>query len=214
MTSSVTPSDLAKRRPSSFGPITEGHESRLRRFAFFPYRGDKDKWLPAQELSARAWDETLQSLADLAEPEDWTGSEPNERLLPILDNYLRYTHQRLVMEDKIAVSADGDYAASNTGLLTPFAEQVFGLFRRNNREHAQLWVFQRWATESAREILRGFPETPEMAEYVSAASDLVYDWRREAQAGIFTHTGREHSPLPTGACLPAAARQTGPGRCN
>jgi hypothetical protein len=161
------------------GQVTEGHESRLRSFAFFPYRGDREEQVSPVELGQRAWKDALNSLAELAEPEDWAGGAPADRPLPILDSFLRYTHQRLVMEDKIAVSSDGEYAAANTGLLTRFAEEVFGLYKRNTREGAQRWFFLRWATESDRDILREFEALPHMAEYVSASSDLVYDWRRE-----------------------------------
>ncbi len=119
----------------------------------------------------------LQSLADLAELEDWTGQYDLARPLPILDSYVRYTYQRLVLEDKVAESIDGETAALNTGLLTAHAEDIFGLFTKN-RQGAQPWVFLRWAAESDRILLRSFPDPPHMAEYVSTAADLVYDWRR------------------------------------
>lgn len=179
MTTTFSPADMPQRQPSEIGPITEGHEERIRSFAFFPDRGGRDEQLTPVELGQRAWRDTLASLADLAEPEDWTGKAPTERHLPILDSFIRYTHQRLVMEDKVAVSANGEYAALNTGLLTVYSEEIFGLFRRNVREGAQPWFFLRWATESDRDILREFDPPPQMAEYVTSASDLVYDWRRE-----------------------------------
>ena len=126
-----------------------------------------------------AWEDTLTSLADLAEEEEWTGSSPTGRPLPILDSFLRYTYRRLVMEDKIAVTSDGEHAAFNTGLLTPHAEEIFGFFQRNQHEESQRWFFVAWVAESNREILRHFDEPPHMAEYVTSASELVYDWRRE-----------------------------------
>lgn len=179
MSSTFTPADMPQRRPADIGPITEGHETRIRSFAFFAYRGGRDEQLAPAELGQRAWHDTLAALADLAEPEDWTGTLPSDRTLPILDSFLRYTHQRLVMEDKIAVSENSEYAALNTGLLTRYAEEIFGLFRRNTHEGGQPWFFLRWATESDRDLLREFEEPPQMAEYVNSASDLVYDWRRE-----------------------------------
>lgn len=126
-----------------------------------------------------AWEETLTSLAEMAEVEDWVGSNEPGRPLPILDSFLRYTYGRLVMEDKIAVTADGEYAAFNTGLLTPHAEEIFGFFQRNQHEGSQRWFFVGWVAESNRNILRNFDEPPRMAEYVTSASELVYDWRRE-----------------------------------
>lgn len=178
MTTSFSPADMPQRRPPEIGPVTEGHAPKIRAFAFFPYRGDRGAVDPG-DLAKVAWRDVLTALADMAEPEEWTGPNPTGRTLPILDSFLRYTYERLVMEDKILVTESGDWAAFNTGLLTPHAEEIFGLFERNRSEDHQRWVFLRWAPESDREILRSFPEPPLMAEYVSNSSDLVYDWRRE-----------------------------------
>lgn len=121
----------------------------------------------------------MENLARLVETEDWVGNDSDvSRPLPILDSYLRYTYARLHLEAKICVTDDGEYAAFNTGLLTPHAEDVFALFGRNRVENAQPWVFVRWAAESDRVIMLRFPDPPEMAEYVHSAADLVYDWRR------------------------------------
>ncbi|MCH5644088.1 DUF3825 domain-containing protein [Gordonia sp. ABSL49_1] len=179
MSTVPTPGDVAQRRTagSGIGPVTEGHDERLRSFAFFPYRGTEQAEGP--ELGRLAWADALASLASMAEPEEWVGSGDTARPLPILDSFLRYTHKRLVMEDKIVVTADGEWTALNTGLLTPHAEEIFGLFQRNKHENAQHWYFLRWASESDRDLLKHFPDPPQMAEYVTSASELVYDWRRE-----------------------------------
>ena len=81
------------------------------------------------------------------------------------------------MEDKIAVRADGEYAALNTGLLTPHAEEIFGFFQRNQHEAARRWVFVGWVAESHRDLLKNFDEPPQMAEDVTSASELGYAWR-------------------------------------
>lgn len=179
MSTVPTPGDVAQRRTAGggIGPVTEGHDERLRSFAFFPYRGTEQAEGP--ELGRLAWADALESLASMAEPEEWVGAGDAARSLPILDSFLRYTHKRLVMEDKIVVTTDGEWAAWNTGLLTPHAEEIFGLFQRNKHENAQHWYFLRWASESDRDLLRHFPDPPQMAEYVTSASELVYDWRRE-----------------------------------
>ncbi len=150
----------------------------LRRFAFFRLVDSAIDQVDPADRGRLAWEHVLDGLAHLAEPEDWAGSSADGRHLPILDSYLRYTYQRLVIEQKIAVTADGQYAALNTGLLTPYAEAIFGLFQRNRREDLQPWFFLRWASESDRDILRHFPSPPDLAEYVSDPADLVYDWRR------------------------------------
>lgn len=188
-----TPANMPQRRADSIGAVTEGHETRLRSFAFFPFRGDRETHHTPSELGALAWHDTLQGLASTAEPENW-GEDTEGRPYPILDQYLRYTYQRLVMEDKVVVSSDGRFAAFNTGLLTPFAEEIFGLFseNRSEREDAQRWFFLRWAKESDWDLLRNFDELPEMAEYVSTSADLVYDWRRELKLA-YTHIITENS---------------------
>lgn len=154
------------------------HPDRLRQFAFFRLSSDEYISDP-YERGRLAWGQTLESLATLAEPEDWVGNESDvSRPLPILDSYSRYTFARLRLEGKIAVADDGEYAAFNTGLLTPHAEDVFALFAKNRMDNAQPWVFVRWAAESDRVIMLRFPDPPAMAEYVHTAADLVYDWRR------------------------------------
>ncbi len=159
------------------GPSSE-HPERLRQFAFFRLSSEAYISDP-YERGRIAWGQTLESLAKLAEPEDWVGTDSDvARPLPILDSYLRYTYARLHLEGKICVAEEGEYAAFNTGLLTPHAEDVFALFARNRNENAQPWVFLRWAPESDRLIMQQFPEPPEMAEYVHTAADLVYDWPR------------------------------------
>jgi len=210
-TSSVpTPADVARRISPEIGPVTEGHADTLRAFAFFPYRRTRGSasGTDTAEVGRLAWEETLALLAELAEPEEWTGSCPTGRPLPILDSFLRYTYRRLVMEDKIAVTADGECAAFNTGLLTPHAEEIFGFFHRNDHEEAQRWVFMRWVAESNRDILRSFDEPPLMAEYVTSASELVYDWRRELKLAYDHILGDNlHRFPPEMAEQPLRARQ-------
>ncbi len=177
------PSSLAARLPprqgtSDFVPSSENElPERIRSFAFFLYRGEQD--LHGPEAGEQAWTDALDSLACLAEDEEWTGLSASRSPLLILNQYLRYTYQRLAMEKKIKVSEDGEYASFNTGLLTRHSEEIFGFFQRNKAANAQPWFFLRWATESDRDIMRFFPEAPQLAEYFLSAGDLVYDWRRE-----------------------------------
>ena len=145
-------------------------------FAFFPYRGRT--CLPA-DAARRAWPEAVASLAALAELEDWTGKQ-NNTTAPngILRNYISYTYQRLVIEQKIFISADHTSATFNTGLLTRHGEEIFGYFAKNIRTHKQPWVFKIWVKESNIVIMNQFSPLPEMAEYVAVAADLVYDMRQ------------------------------------
>ncbi|WP_081608701.1 DUF3825 domain-containing protein [Rhodococcus ruber] len=207
MNHTPTPADVAHRKPAEIGPVTEGHAAQLRTFAFFPYRSQDQ--VDRSDLARLAWTNTLASLAELAEQEEWTGASQSTTPLPILDSFLRHTHSRLVMEDKIVVTSDGEYAALNTGLLTPHAEEIFGLFQRNRHENAQKWFFLRWAAESDRDILKHFPDTPQMAEYVTSASELVYDWRRELKLAYDHIIGDNIGRFPGEmADQPARAKQS------
>lgn len=181
---SPTPATLARLAPRHAHDASfEGDHDRpdtIRTFAWFGYKGQE--WVDdPQELSRRAWADALQSLADLAEGEDWTGASADDRPLPILGSYIRYTYQRLAMQEKICFSENGEYAALNTGLLTVHAEDIFGLFQRNDHANprAQKWKFRKWATESDATILRQFPSPPEMATYADSPADLVYDLSRD-----------------------------------
>ena len=144
-------------------------------FAFFPYRGPP---CSSADAASRAWPNAVTSLAALAEPEDWTG-QPNNTTAPygILKNYISYTYQRLVIEQKISTNADRTCATFNTGLLTRHGEEIFGFFEKNTRENKQPWFFMSWVNESNMTIMNKFSPLPEMAEYVAAAADLVYDMR-------------------------------------
>ena len=180
MSSAPTPADVARRHSPEIGKVTESHAARMFGFAYFAVRAPRTGDTSSEgEGTANGWEQALKSLAELAEPEEWTGSNPRGRKLPILDSFLRYTYIRLIAEDKIAVTTDGKYATFNTGLLTPHAEEIFGFLRQNKRSEAQRWFFVNWVPESSRDIMVNFDSPPQMAEYVTSTSDLVYDWRRE-----------------------------------
>lgn len=152
----------------------------IQRFSHFPYRGPR---CHPNEAFARAWPNTVADLATQAEREDWTGcntGSPNK----ILDNYISYTYQRLVIEGKISITQDNRYATFNTGLLTQHGEEIFGYFRRNNHANAQPWFFESWVTESNMRLMEQFSDLPEMAEYVATPTDLVFDLRRNLTLSV------------------------------
>ncbi|KAJ4355796.1 uncharacterized protein N0V89_003817 [Didymosphaeria variabile] len=154
----------------------------LKEFAFFPYRGPT---LPQIEAQSRAWPNVLSELAHLAEKEDWTGTKadgtPATPENQILNNYISYTYQRLVIQEKITISDNGEYVTFNTGLLDLHEQKIFGFFHRNRKAQAgkQDWLFIRWVVESDRDFMNNFSIPPNMAEYVTASADLVYDYRRQ-----------------------------------
>lgn len=150
---------------------TSNFPENIQRFSHFPYRGPP---CSREEASSRAWPYVVANLAHQAEPEDWTGAD-TEAPLRILDNYISYTYRRLVMESKVSISQDEGHATFNTGLLNQHGEEIFGYFARNSREDAQPWFFLSWAKESDMRLMQQFPHLPDMAQYVSAPADLVFD---------------------------------------
>jgi hypothetical protein len=134
-------------------------------FAFFPYKSP----------IVSGWPDAIAKLAGLAETEDWTGPHKTKAPNQILINYISVTYKRLVIEEKISICDDGNYATFNTGLLTPHGEEIFGHFTKNRNVDKQPWWFLSWVAESDRILMNNFPNLPDMAEYVTVAADLVYD---------------------------------------
>lgn len=137
----------------------ENHAESLLKFAFFPRTND-----------------CYQALAELAEREDWSGTDNTGTTNIILKNYIKYTYERLRIQGKIVVSTNRAYATFNTGLLTPEFEEIFGIFEKN--EGRQLWCFKNWVRTSDISLMSEFTDTPEMATYVDSAADLVYDTKK------------------------------------
>lgn len=122
----------------------------------------------------------LSELSDLASDEDWNYKiNPNSRPHIILFNYIIHTFERISTEGKIAVSADGNYACFNTGLLTDHLEDIFGLFTAHRDPNSKTkWFFLKFCTESDRMLLN-FTDLPETANYFDEPESLIYDTRKD-----------------------------------
>lgn len=126
-----------------------------------------------------AIDEKLQSLAELAEHEDWDYyNTPSDHKFPILYNYIRYSYRRLAEEGKIVRSADEQFACFNTGLVTQNQEPIFASFEVHRNETRQPWFFKGWLRKGQWEVNR-FHELPDLAHYFDDPSCLVFDTRKE-----------------------------------
>ena len=140
--------------------------------------------------------ERLKELAELAEREDWTYQHrATEHACPILFNYIRYTYRRVAEEQKIILADDGQYSCFNTGLVTEHQEPLFASFEINRREDAQPWFFKGWFRRGQWELNR-FAELPDLAQYFSDPSCLVFDSRRELRVNVehIVETNRERFP--------------------
>ena len=119
----------------------------------------------------------IQELADLALPEFW-GSK-----LCFLVNYLKYTFTKLMRENKIMYSADGQYAAFNTGLVSRLYLPIYALFKKSTLDYVdQEWFLVKFTVEgtgvAGKTLSRLFDPLPERAKYINAVSDVIYDTRK------------------------------------
>jgi hypothetical protein len=131
-----------------------------------------------------AMDEQWESLAQLAEADDWDyHNTPSDHTLPILFNYIRYSYRRLAEENKMALSTDRQFACFNTGLVTQNQEPIFASFEVHRGENRQPWYFKGWLRKGQRELNR-FQELPDMAHYFEDPSCLVFDTRKDLRVNI------------------------------
>ena len=135
------------------------------------------------------FDEQLQSLANMAQPEDWNYRyKKTDHQLPVLFNYLHYTFSHLQDQDKIEYTPDSYYASINTGLVTRNYESIFGLFHQNMGSSDRVWgspkwFFQTFCTESDRRLTR-FNNLPDMARYFTDPSSILYDTRLDLRKNV------------------------------
>jgi hypothetical protein len=127
------------------------------------------------------WDERLDALATLAEPERWAyAAVPTSHRLPILDSYLRHTFLRLADEGKVAQTLRA--ACFNTGLLTTGQEEIFALFSVSERYDPnrptspdnKKWFLKTWARSGDRQLTE-FPSLPQLASYWTDPADLIFN---------------------------------------
>ncbi|NTW28223.1 MAG: DUF3825 domain-containing protein [Coriobacteriia bacterium] len=128
-----------------------------------------------------AWENRLQSLARLAEPERWTyRSVPDVSPLPVLEAYIRHTFERVCEQHKICESEE--FSCFNTGLLTPNQEEVFGLFQVSDRfdpsqplcSTNRKWFLTKWITSSDRRLTE-FMEVPRLPTYWEDPAETVFN---------------------------------------
>lgn len=148
------------------------------------------------------WETPFQKLAELAKPEKWNFQSDefraDKRQFPILDSYLNHTFRRLLEQDKIVYSFDDTLAAFNTGLQTTSEKDIFALFYRN--KSAQIRKQADWTllmfVDSFSEKLNDFPVVPEIATYITDASDLVFDHSYDIQIDVDHIVDRNAGRLP------------------
>ena len=88
---------------------------------------------------------------------------------------LTVTFHRVVEQDRVATAADGSLAAFDTGLLTPFGEDVYAVFSPNVGDIA--WKLDGFATAGSGELgarlVATLPDLPQPASYLERVEDVV-----------------------------------------
>lgn len=117
----------------------------------------------------------LNYLANMAQPEPWDYKGQNSK--SILYNYLCFTYDRLLEENKIAYTADRNHMCFNTGLLNAHDADIYALFNVNNsskKKPGQDWFLNGFKTASNPEM-RCFSTFPEIADYFTNPEDFIFD---------------------------------------
>jgi len=150
-----------------------------------------------------ALESRLQSLAELAEPEEWTGPSAEGRRWSVLHSYLHHTFARLQDQGKIAYTASGTKACFNTGLVTPNQEFIYAYFvpftpgDGADPTVTVPWYLKAFLKESDR-LLADMDRLPDMATYFDDPKEVIYDVRCELRIN-FDHIideNRERFPEP------------------
>lgn len=114
----------------------------------------------------------VSDLAKMALEESWSFSGKTDN--SILKNYLKYTFYKLQEENKVLETEK--YCVFNTGLFTPYYEQIFVQGEKDLTLQESEWRFKKFCTKYELGFL-GIHECPERADFFKDPSLLVFDWR-------------------------------------
>ncbi|MCR4669628.1 MAG: DUF3825 domain-containing protein [Saccharofermentans sp.] len=117
----------------------------------------------------------LRFLANMAQPEQWDYKGKSDKA--ILYNYLCFTYDRLLEEEKIAYSSDKNHMCFNTGLLNTHDADIYALFDVNTsryKKDGQNWFLNGFRTATEQEM-RCFVSLPEIADYFTNPGDFIFD---------------------------------------
>ena len=123
----------------------------------------------------------IEELKSMAMKEDWDYKKNPIGKNPILENYIRHTFVKVYEEGKVL--EQHGYAIFNTGLVTDYQEEIYGLFQKNRRPGTIQWFFIGWRKASDRELMK-FSCLPDNANYFENSSDLIYDTRLELRPNV------------------------------
>ena len=155
----------------------------------------------AEQVVIGTWDGFLGALSAAAAPERW--NYPGEGVgrqsrFGILREYIATTYLRAVRQERVAVSADGAFAAFHTGLSTSLDDDIFACLTKRSGDIP--WQFAGFATAGSGELgarLAGtIAELPLAPTYLSTLDDVVLDQRRMVILDTESILGRQLGRLP------------------
>ncbi len=155
----------------------------------------------AQTVALGPWESLLGSLATMAAPERW--DYPGEGVgkpsrYGILREYITVTFSRITAQGKLSHAADGSLSAFNTGLLTPFAEDIYAVL--TPRKGDIPWQLAGFCTAGAGELgtrlLAIIDPLPEPATYLQELRDITPETKRMVVLNTEALLGRQLGRLP------------------
>lgn len=93
----------------------------------------------------------------------------------ILKHYILDTFERCAKDNKVLYSEDGNYAAFNTGLLTPHGDDIIGFFEINSKSNAQKWFFKGFLEKTNWTFLNAFNKVPELVTFHKSFEDYYFN---------------------------------------
>lgn len=129
-----------------------------------------------------SWSSFLSELAEKAVREAWDFAESPIKDNHILIQYIKYTFYRLQRENKVCISADGVFAAFNTGLVDKHYDDLYACFYPNDPGEETRWKFVGFCTAASRDLgkqlVSRFNPLPQPPKYVRRSEDLIFDLDR------------------------------------
>ena len=125
---------------------------------------------------------TFEDLSRIALHEDWGDckNSSGQWRHPILENYIKYTFQKLYEDNRIETSKNRKYAAFNTGLVDNRYMQIYAVFEKNRNQGYQEWILLGFCisgeNRAGKILVSEFSDFPKPAEYFSSIYDLLYDY--------------------------------------
>lgn len=133
------------------------------------------------------FNQSLLDLQSIAEPEHWDYIKNPTSRVPVLYSYINYTFERIMAQKKLVKGISKEkreYAYFNTGLVTPFQDEIYGYFEKVSPvDKTGTWhipqpeyVFQGFETDQSH-FRKYFSSSPEMATYFTEAevTELMFD---------------------------------------